>query len=101
MIRLTCVFAVAGLSTRRAAISSFDRPAATRASTSRSRSVSAFSRGPGSGCRVRAANSAISRRVTAGAINASPRATTRTPWISSAGSVSLTRKPLAPARNAP
>src|SRR5215207_6318203 len=38
--RLTWVFAVAGLTTRRWAISSFDSPAATRAMTSRSRSVS-------------------------------------------------------------
>ena len=39
--------------------------------------------------------------VTLGARSASPRATTRTPCSSSSGSTSLTRNPLAPARNAP
>ena len=48
--------------------------------------------------RLRLANSAISRRVTLGDSNASPRATARTPRSSSTGSVSLTRKPLAPMR---
>jgi hypothetical protein len=41
MARLTWVLAVAGLTTRRVAISSFDRPSAARAMTSRSRSVRA------------------------------------------------------------
>ena len=42
----------------------------------------------------------MSRRVTLGDSRASPLATTRTAWMRSAGSVSLTRKPLAPARMA-
>src|SRR5690606_39951567 len=46
--------------------------------TSRSRSVSAFSRGDGAGSLTRAANSAISRRVTLGDSSASPAATART-----------------------
>ena len=40
MARLTWVFAVTGLITMRAAISSLDRPCATRATASRSRLVS-------------------------------------------------------------
>jgi hypothetical protein len=42
----------------------------------------------------------MSRRVTPGDRRASPRVTTRTAWISWDGLVSLTRKPLAPARRA-
>src|SRR5213078_2314115 len=38
--RLTCVFAVSGLTTSFSAISALDRPAATSRTTSRSRSVS-------------------------------------------------------------
>ena len=49
---------------------------------------------------ARSANSLISRRVTLGDRSASPLATTRTARTSSAGSVCLTRKPLAPARSA-
>ena len=45
MARLTWVLAVSGLTTSEAAISSLDRPAATRATTSRSRSVSAATPG--------------------------------------------------------
>ena len=47
------------------------------------------------------ANSLISRRVMLGASRASPAATTRIAVIRSAGRVSLSRKPLAPARSAP
>ena len=92
--------AVAGLTIRRDAISSFDRPSATSAMTSRSRSVSASSADVGRGSLALVANSATSRRVTPGESSASPRATARTAWISSTGSVSLTRKPLAPMRSA-
>ena len=84
-----------------AAISVLDRPRPTRVSTSRSRSVtssSAFAgRGAGSGRRV---NSSMSRRVAPGASSASPAATTRIAASRSAGGVSLSRKPLAPARRA-
>ena len=45
-------------------------------------------------------NSPIRRRVTLGASSASPAATTRMAVSRSAGSVSLSRKPLAPARSA-
>ena len=75
-------------------MSSFDRPAATRATTSRSRAVSSSRRRGG---RASAgANSAIRRRVTPGESRPSPAAMTRTARISSAASVSLTRKPAAP-----
>ncbi len=53
---------------------------------------------PGGGRSGRLARSVMSRRVTLGDSRASPLATTRTAWMRSAGSVSLTRKPLAPAR---
>ncbi len=49
----------------------------------------------------RAANSAIRRRVTLGAIKASPFATTRIAERISSNAMSLTRKPLAPARSEP
>src|SRR4029453_10008467 len=102
MARLTWVRAVAGLTTSRSAISSLDSPAPARAMTSRSRSVrAARSTRAGRLARRRAAaNSAISRRVTLGASRASPSATTRTARSSSAGSVFLSRNPLAPAARA-
>ena len=50
------------------------------------------------GSLARLANSSIRRRVTPGDSSASPATTARTARSSSAGSVSLTRKPLAPAR---
>src|SRR5215207_920505 len=100
-MRLTWVFAVAGLITSRSASSSLRRPAATRASTSRSRSVSSPSSAGewrcGAGLEM---NSEINRRVTLGDSNASPAATTRTASRRSSGSTSLSRKPLAPACNA-
>jgi hypothetical protein len=76
-----------------------DRPVAISVSTSRSRAVSSPMPRTRRGGLVRAANSAITRRVTAGDSSASPAATTWTALISSAASVSLTRKPAAPARS--
>ena len=100
--RPTWVFAVERLTCSRDAISVLDRPRPISVRTSRSRSVmspaAAGGRGRGSGCRV---NSSMSRRVTAGASSASPAATTRIASSRSAGRVSLSRKPLAPARSAP
>ena len=82
----------------RSAISAFERPSATRVSTSRSRSVTKARRSAPATCGalVWAANVAIRRRVTPGEIIASPEATTRIACRSSCGGVSLTRKPLAP-----
>ena len=74
MIRLTCVLAVSRAQYSWPAISSLDSPSATRASTSRSRSVSAdegAGRRPAAPGRRR--DSAISRRVTPGDSRASPR----------------------------
>ena len=85
--RLTWVRAVAGLRTSSPAISSLVRPCATRATTSRSRSVStSIVGGASSGRTGRAANSSISRRVTLGDSSASPAATSRTARTRSAGS---------------
>jgi hypothetical protein len=100
MARLTWVFTVAGLSTSRPAMSSLDSPSPTRLTSCRSRSVSTSILVAGGGGLARSANSLISRRVTLGDSSASPVATTRTARTSSAGSVCLTRKPLAPARSA-
>jgi len=106
----TWVFAVAGLIVRWSAISALDMPRATSSSTSRSRSVStsmaracavgALAVTAGLPGRPLLANSPIRRRVTLGASSASPPATTRMALIRSAGSVSLSRNPLAPARSA-
>jgi hypothetical protein len=108
-VRLTWVLTVSSVTTRRAAISALDRPAATSRSTSVSRGVSVRSAAEGAAplpapsaaeCgRVRA-NSLISRLVTPGASRASPEATTRTPSNSRSAVTSLSRKPLAPARSA-
>src|SRR5215469_1341238 len=123
----TCVLAVAGEMYSRSAISALDMPVATRRSTSDSRSVSSWATrsvavaggaradwgaegvaiapaaaapaGPRAGAGV-LANSPISRRVMLGASSASPAATTRMAVSKSAGSVSLSRNPLAPARSA-
>jgi hypothetical protein len=100
MARLTWVFAVAGLTNSRSAISSFDSPPATSPITSRSRSVSVSRPRSDWGSFARAANSSISRLVMPGERSASPPATTRTACTSSSGSVSLTRNPLAPDRMA-
>ncbi|HEX6620390.1 MAG TPA: hypothetical protein VF024_12060 [Solirubrobacteraceae bacterium] len=48
----------------------------------------------------RRTNSSITERVTAGAISASPRATTSMAASNSSGGASLSMKPLAPARSA-
>ena len=48
----------------------------------------------------RRTNSSITERVTAGAMSASPRATTSMAASSSSGGASLSMKPLAPARSA-
>src|SRR5690606_11287553 len=124
--RATCAFAVATLMTSSAAISWLDMPRPTSVSASRSLAVTAPSargplpaaRGPlpaacgalpagdgtlpaggaGSG---RAANSSIRRRVTLGAISASPPATTRIADRISSSAMSFTRNPLAPARSEP
>jgi hypothetical protein len=101
-IRLTCVFTVSSVTTKRLAISGLDRPSATSCSTSVSRGVSAPSAGAaaaGAGRRIRA-NSLISRRVIAGASSASPAATTRTASKRRSAVTSLSRNPLAPARSA-
>src|SRR5215204_2975093 len=100
MARLTWVRTVAGLITSSSAISSFDRPVATQATISRSRSVSSPSRGCGAGRRPVPAKRSITRRVTLGDSSEPPSATTRTARSSSAGSTSLSRKPLAPPASA-
>ena len=74
--------------------------AATRVITSRSRLVSRSRSTPGGGSAVVVANASMRRRVTLGERSASPAATARTARSSSTGSVSFTRKPLAPARSA-
>ena len=88
-------------STRRAAISGFDRPAATSPSTCSSRGVNRSTNGDGAVTGdppgIWSANASSSRRVTRGAITASPRATVLIAPISSGGSASFSRKPLAPA----
>jgi hypothetical protein len=98
--RLTWVLAVVGLSTIASAISSLERPCATRATTSRSRLVSLSIPTAVTASGGRATNSLIRRRVIAGDRSASPRMTTRSASSSPAGSVSLSRNPLAPARSA-
>src|SRR5690242_3777990 len=82
------------------AISSLDRPWATRATTSRSRLVRLSIPAAATASGGRATNSLIRRRVTAGDSSASPPTTTRSAWSSSAGWVSFSRNPLAPARSA-
>jgi len=96
-----CVLTVPALTTSRSAISAFDSPRASSSSTSRSRSVRPSSTGAGGlGDGERRTNSSITERVTAGAISASPRATTSIAASSSSGGASLSMKPLAPARRA-
>ena len=91
MARLTWVFTVAGLSTRRAAISSLDSPS-TRTTTSRSRSVRSRSRHPrAAAVRVLGDDAAGDARDSSASPGHDP-----TPLIKSSGSVSLTRNPLAP-----
>lgn len=100
MARLTWVFAVRELITIRSAISSLDRPCATRATASCSRLVSFFSPATVSVMRGWVTYRWISSRVMDGASRASPRAATRTACRKSSGTMSLTRKPAAPARSA-
>ena len=99
MARFTCVFTVAGLRYSRSAMSSLDSPSATSAVTSRSR-FGEHVELPGRRRLRPVANSPMSCRVTFGDSSASPAATTRTARSSSTGSVSFTRKPLAPCRTA-
>jgi hypothetical protein len=95
------VLVVCSAMTRVSLISVLERPRAISRRTSVSRWVSAPSvDGNGGSGRGWRAKSAIRRRVTDGASRASPAATTRTAWTSSAAVASLSRKPLAPARNA-
>src|SRR5579863_2856782 len=100
MARLTWVLAVEGLSTMASAISSLDRPCATRATTSRSLLVRVSIPAAATASGGRATNSPIRRRVTTGDSSASPCMTTCSACSRSAGSVSFSRKPLAPARSA-
>ena len=100
--RLTWVLTVATDRYSAAATSLLDLPAATCWSTSRSRSVScarasSAGRAAARGCR---ANSAISRRVIAGASRASPAATMVMASSSFSGGVSFSTNPLAPPRSA-
>jgi hypothetical protein len=101
-MRLTCDLTVSSVTTRRAAISGFDRPSATRRRTCVSRGVRVAS-APVAGASAlgrRRVNSLIRRRVTAGASRASPAAITRTASNSRSAVTSLSRKPLAPAHSA-
>ena len=82
------------------AISALDSPRATWRSTSVSRSVSPSSDGDRRRGVAAAENSSISRRVTDGANNEPPSATTRIAVISRSSGASLSRNPLAPARSA-
>lgn len=94
------VFAVNGLMTMCAAISSFVSPRAASPVTSCSRRVSVSKPVGVERSGGRDTNSPIRRRVMDGDSSASPRAATRTAWRSSTGSVSLSRNPAAPARSA-
>ena len=83
-------------------MSRFERPRASRPSTSSSRGVSwasARSTGRVDGS-ARRTNASITRRVTPGASSESPAATTRIAAASSSAGASLSRKPEAPARSA-
>src|SRR5487761_493705 len=100
-MRLTCVLAVGSVTCNVVASSTLDRPRATSASTSRSRSVSSSRpQGVPAATGVRSAKCAMSRRVTLGASSASPPATVRMPLSSSSTGRLLSAKPLAPARSA-
>src|ERR1035438_8352376 len=101
VLPLGAVLAVPTVMYRAAAISALDMPRPTSLSTSRSRSViPVSSRGlrPERGWLV---NCPDRKRVTPGAIMASPAATTRIAARMSSSAMSLTRNPLAPARSAP
>jgi hypothetical protein len=100
--RRTCFFTVDSASTSSRAISAFVRPLPTASSTSSSRPLSTPSRASAGGTpgasRPYAPSSSI-RRTRPGATAAPPAATARIPAVSSPGSASLSRKPLAPARS--
>ncbi len=101
--RDTCALTVASLIYNEVATSAFDAPDPTAAATSRSRSVRVLSRCAAARRRSEASASPkwdSSVRVTEGETTASPAATRRTALMISAGGVSLTRNPLAPARSA-
>ncbi|CAM5728546.1 hypothetical protein STENM223S_06107 [Streptomyces tendae] len=87
----------------RSATAALESPWPRQDSTSRSRRVrSRSTAGSAAGSRTGfAANSAISRRVTAGATMPSPPATVRTAVSRSLASVFFSRNPAAPARSAP
>ena len=76
------------------------RPRATATTTSRSRSVRRSRRRATAWSTVRRSNWPMRRRVIDGASSAPPSATVRTAVASSAGRMSLSTKPLAPARSA-
>ena len=100
--RLMCVLTVATDRCKAAATSALELPAATCCSTWSSRSVSGARASPadGAAARGRRANSAISRRVMAGASSASPAATIAMASSSFSGGVSFSTNPLAPLRSA-
>ena len=94
-----CVLIVVSARNSSCASSAFERPEASSARISTSRSDSSETAGEGGWTSAsRAANRSISLRVADGAITASPAATVRTAAASSSGRASLRRKPLAPAR---
>ena len=102
-MRATCVFTVVSLTNAALAISAFERPLAMYRSISRSRAVSSSSSGGAlrADAGGRRTNSSITRRVIDG--REQRVAARRRSWIastSSSGGVSLSRKPLAPARSA-
>lgn len=102
MIRLTWVLAVSGLRPRLSAIPVLLRPRATRDRTWHSRSESTpRPSGPGpAGALGALSTRAMSRAVGPGESRESPAATVLIAASRSAGRVSLTRKPEAPARSA-
>ncbi len=100
-MRLTWVLTVCSPTTSVSAISALDIPVAMCRSTSRSRSVRPFSTAVDAGGAGRdSMKFLISRRVMLGDSSDSLFATTRTARVNSSGSLSLSRNPLAPARNA-
>ena len=100
---MTCVFTVASLTKSRAPISRFEQPRHEQAEAPPAPAGTASASrqpqpGPAPGYRAKRSTTA---RVTAGSSRPSPRAIVCTAAISSSGTASLRRKPLAPARSAP
>src|SRR4051794_7310011 len=96
MARLTWVLAVSGETNSSTAISSLDIPVATRATTSRSRGVSADSASGDGNPPVTsgwARNRVMRPRVARGDSRASPAATVRIPASSSSGSTPFAEEP--------